>query len=128
MTLQAKLKFIAEQIDELEDLFKRYVKSGTATDETADLMIAELRVLENLMIGMNPPPRPGYPWYVERLAKRARKYQSTCTPVTFLTTAGSVSGRIIEVGKDYVLIAEPEGTQVLVNLANTLAIYPQGLE
>jgi|GEM_PF-4598470 len=128
MTLQAKLKFIAEQIDELEDLFKRYVKSGTATDETADLMIAELRVLENLMIGMNPPPMPGDPGYIERLAQLARAYQRSGTPVTIITTAGSVSGRIDEVGEDYVLIAEPEGTQVLVNLANTLAIYPQGLE
>jgi len=127
MPLRAKLKFIEEQIEMLEDLFKSYVKSGAATDEYADLMIEQLRVLENIMLGITSPT-PGDPGYIERLAQLARAYQRSGTPVTIITTAGSVSGRIDEVGEDYVLIAEPEGTQVLVNLANTLAIYPQGLE
>lgn len=86
-------------------------------------------IIEAILDALRPsPPSPGPSDPVRALAELARSYQERGVPVTLLTTSGTVSGRIVEVGDDYVLLEEPSGSQVLVNLNNAYAIYPQGLE
>jgi hypothetical protein len=116
-------------IEELLEQVRKAAGSGTRLTErdvreaVSDVVYSE-RFANFLREALLPTSRPP----VEQLAAAARLYQAQGVPVVLVTAAGSVSGRIAEVGDDYVVVREPQGTTVVVNLNNTLAIYAEGSE
>jgi phosphoserine phosphatase len=99
--------------DELRRNVRRVIRSELYSDRFAEFL---RRVIAT------PPTPPS------ALAELARTYQAQGRPVVVTTISGSVEGLVTEVGENYAVIREPSGTLVIVNLENTIAIRPQGLE
>lgn len=113
-------------LDEISSGLEGNQALGVSSSGISDL-IREL--IKAILDALRPtPPEPPVSGPVEGLANAARTYQENNVPVTIVTTAGTASGFVSEVGDDYVLLIEPSGSQLLVNLNNAYAIYPLGLE
>lgn len=102
---------------ELTDLLAGLSKTGTTSQITSSSSsISDIinAILEALGI-ITPSP-------FEAIARR-----NLNNNVLITTTAGTVEGVITEVGNWHVVLTEAQGSTVIVNFANTLAIDIEGL-